>query len=194
MVTVIRAFIAIDLQEPVQKKLERVIFNLSNPATCIVHWVPVQNIHLTLKFLGEISSSNLEVLKKILQSEIVRHKPFEFSVGGLGAFPSLHRPRVIWVGIQAPPDLITLQRAIEAESVRLGYTPEEREFSPHLTLGRVAHNATPQDVQCVADVLAKQEVGELGRVAVNSIALYRSDLQPSGAVYSPLFNVNLVPG
>jgi RNA 2',3'-cyclic 3'-phosphodiesterase len=192
MVTVIRAFIAIDLPETIQSNLDRIIKRLDTPSTAAVHWVPASNIHLTLKFLGEISSSNLELLKKILQSEITRHKSFEISVGGIGAFPNIHRPRVIWVGIQAPPDLTSLQRAVEAETVHLGYSPEEREFSPHLTLGRVAHNATPQNIQQVAEALAQEKIGDLGKVCVKSVVLYRSDLQPSGAVYTPLFSTNLL--
>ncbi|HEY9087085.1 MAG TPA: RNA 2',3'-cyclic phosphodiesterase, partial [Anaerolineaceae bacterium] len=104
---------------------------------------------------------------------------------------SIRRPRVIWVGVEAPPTLAAMQRAIETETVRLGYAAEDRPFSPHLTLGRVAHNASPDEVRKVADTLVSVKVGELGRATVDSVRLFRSDLQPGGAVYTPLFTTYL---
>lgn len=152
-----------------------------------MHWVHPQNIHLTLKFLGDVSASNLEILTRLLQTEAARHRSFAVEVGGLGAFPSIHRPRVIWVGVKAPPALAALQHAIDSETVRLGYSSEDRPFSPHLTLGRVAHNAGSTDVQRIAEMLTKIKVGELGTVDMREVRLYRSDLRPEGAVYTSLF-------
>lgn len=189
--TVIRAFIAIDLPVSIQQKLAEILELVKRSDTRAVRWVPACNIHLTVKFLGDVSPANIEVLTKILRSEVTRHRPFEIRVSGLGAFPSIRRPRVVWVGVEAPPTLLSLQRAIEAETVRLGYAAEERPFSPHLTLGRVAHNATPEEVHKVADVLASIKVGELGCAVVDHVCLFRSDLQPGGAVYTPLFNTQL---
>ena len=185
--SVIRAFIAIDLSEQIQKQLGKVLEQVNTPSTKAVRWVPAQNIHLTIKFLGDVSPANLELLIRLLQVEVSRYHPFEICVSGMGAFPSLRRPRVIWVGVQTPPALAALQRAIETETVRMGYAAEDRPFSPHLTLGRVAHNATPDEVHKVADTLVNTKVGELGRAVVDSVRLFRSDLQPGGAVYTPLY-------
>lgn len=190
--TVIRAFIAIDLPSHIQQQLNEVLEQLRRPETSAVRWVPAQNIHLTLKFLGDVSPANLEYLKKILQSEVSRHRPFDIRVGGLGAFPSVRRPRVVWIGVEAPPALQALQRGVETETVRLGYAVEERPFSPHLTLGRVAHNATPDEVRKIADVLVGIKVGELGTARIDHVRLFRSDLQPGGAIYTPLFTTPLV--
>jgi RNA 2',3'-cyclic 3'-phosphodiesterase len=184
---VIRAFIAIDLPSHIQEKLSDILNQLKRPDTMAVRWVPARNIHLTIKFLGDVSPSNLEILTKILQSEVSRYKPFEIRVASLGAFPSMRRPRVVWVGVEAPSVLQSLQRAVEVETVRLGYAAEDRPFSPHLTLGRVAHNASPEEVRQVADVLVNCKVGELGTALVDQVRLFRSDLQPGGAVYTPLF-------
>lgn len=189
--TVIRAFIAIDLSEQIQERLGKVLEQINTSATKAVRWVPANNIHLTIKFLGDVSPANLELLTRLLQVECARCRPFEICVGGLGAFPSVRRPRVVWVGVEAPPALAALQRAIETETVRLGYAAEDRSFSPHLTLGRVAHNATPEDVREVADTLVRTRVGELGRTVVDSVRLFRSDLKPGGAVYTPLFTTIL---
>ena len=189
---VIRSFIAIDLPKHIQDPLDRVIRDLQdrNPHTA-VRWVPAHNIHLTLKFLGEVSSSNLEILTKILQTEVPRHRCFEILVGTLGAFPSIHRPRVIWIGVEAPPDLMSLQRSIETETTRLGYAPEERPFSAHLTLGRVSHNASPEEVRTIGEVLKECKVGMLGTSIVERVRVFRSDLEPGGAIYTPLFTFNM---
>ena len=186
--SVIRAFIALDLPPEVQENLAQVSAQLKEQlGEKSVRWVPVENIHLTLKFLGDVSVNNLGVLKEIIASEAAQVKPMEFSVGRLGAFPKIRRPRVIWVGIEAPPELVALQRSIEARTTRVGYPPDEREFSPHLTLGRVSRTASPKDVSKIGEVLNASSVGFLGAVRVREIHLLKSDLQPSGAVYSKMF-------
>ena len=110
-----------------------------------VRWVAVKKIHLTLKFLGDVSESNLPVLYEILRREAEKQAAFEIQVGGLGAFPSVNSPRVIWIGVEAPAELAALQHGIDVETARVGYAGEERDFSPHLTLGRIAHNASSEE-------------------------------------------------
>ncbi len=189
---VIRSFIAIDLPRQIQESLEKISQDLqSKKPVSAVRWVPAKNIHLTLKFLGEVSSNNLEILTKILAAEVTRHRCFQIKIGGLGAFPSIHRPRVIWVGVEAPPGLMALQRSIETETVRLGYTAEERPFSAHLTLGRVSHNASPKEVRDIGEMLNGIKVGTLGTASVERIRLFRSDLEPGGAIYTPLYTIPL---
>jgi len=190
--SVIRAFIAIDLTPEIQHRLDELIISFrlkltNNP----VRWVPATNIHLTLKFLGDVSLANLDLLKKMLRAEVANYKAFEISVGGAGAFPTLHRPRVIWVGVEAPPELGVVQAGVEGMAARLGYTPEERPFSPHLTLGRVSRNTTASDHRAISAVLEKEKVGFLGALCVRSVELYKSDLSPSGAVYTNIFSVPL---
>ena len=189
--TAIRAFIAIELPDAIREKLTHLLDRLKCPETSAVRWVPVSNIHLTLKFLGDTSPNNLEILSKILLAEAARRHFFEFEVGGIGTFPNLRRPRVIWVGVQAPGELLSLQRSIEAEVIRLGYNPDGRPFSPHLTLGRVNQNATPHEVRQISEVLLKQPTEKLGKVAVDRVILFRSDLRPTGAIYTPLATAKL---
>ena len=157
-----------------------------------VRWVPGENIHLTIKFLGDVSVANLEMLQKILQTEAKQHSCFEFSVGNLGAFPSISRPRVIWVGVEAPPELAALQRGIEVETARLGYAREKRSYSPHLTLGRVSRNADPENTRQIRTVLKNCTIGFLGAARVQEVHLYRSELQTGGAVYTRIFSAPLV--
>lgn len=190
--SVIRAFIAIDLPSDLQKRLDQMIVSLKQRFDrSTVRWVPATNLHLTLKFLGDVSVTNLDLLKEVLQTVASEHPCFEFSVGGLGAFPTMRRPRVIWVGIEAPAELFSVQSALENRLGRLGYTPEERPFSAHLTLGRVTRTADPLDVQKIAQGLQATKIGFLGAVQVNQLHLYRSDLEPGGAEYTCLFSAPL---
>jgi len=187
---VIRAFVAIELPDPILNCLDKVSLDLKKQLENVpIRWVPAENIHLTLKFLGDVSEANLEVLKKILKSIGSNHRAFEISVGGLGAFPKAQHARVIWIGLEVPPDLISLQHSLEIEAGRLGYAHEERPFSPHLTIGRVSRNPTAGDLNKLSNVLKSYKVGFLGVVQVQGIHLFRSDLHPSGAVYTKMFTV-----
>jgi 2'-5' RNA ligase len=190
---VIRAFIAIDLSQEIQKRLEEVLANYrSNLPNVPIRWVPATNIHLTLKFLGDVSIANLELLTEMIEKEISSHHQFDISVGGSGAFPNIRQPHVVWVGVEAPPELSAIQNGIEVTTSRLGYAREERAFSPHLTLGRVSRNATSQDVKKISNVLEAHKVGFLGATCVEKVHLYRSDLQPAGAVYTQIFSSSLI--
>ncbi len=190
--SVIRAFMGIDLSPEIQRCLEQVTIQLKNRLEGIpVRWVPAENIHLTLKFLGDVSLVNLEMLKKLLKSVVPPHPSFEISAGGLGAFPKVHHPRVIWIGLEVPTELIAIQHSIEIETARLGYSREERPFSPHLTLGRVSRNANQADIHELGEVLDTFKVGFLGATRVREIHLYRSDLKPGGAVYTRIYSVPL---
>ena len=183
--SVLRAFVAIELPQAIQFRLEQVSTQLKQDLEGIsVRWVPVPKIHLTLFFLGDVSVANLQLLKDNLHSEAVIHHPFEISIGKLGAFPSLQRPRVIWVGVEAPTELGVFQTGIENRMTRLGYPREERPFSPHLTLGRVSRNSLPAEVRKISQVLQATRVGFLGVAQVMQVHLFRSDLKTDGAIYT----------
>jgi 2'-5' RNA ligase len=193
MAGVIRAFIAIDLSMDIQHKLDEVIATYKGQLPHnVVRWVPASNIHLTLKFLGDVSLSNLSLLTDMMKSEIESHHQFDISVGGSGAFPNSRQPRIIWVGVEAPAELAAIQNGIETTTSRLGYAREDRAFSPHLTLGRVSRNATSQDTKQISKVLETTRVGFLGAACVEEVHLYRSDLQPTGAVYTQIFSASLI--
>jgi RNA 2',3'-cyclic 3'-phosphodiesterase len=192
----IRAFIAIELPEDIRRQLDEVVKQIKSQAgeaTCrAVRWVPASNIHLTLKFLGEVSTGNLPALASILQREAASHHNFDMTIGELGAFPNIRRPRVIWIGTEAPDDLTVLQKAIDAETHQLGYPSEDRPFSPHLTLGRISQSARPNEVSKLTLILAEIKIGEIGHMTANRIHLFRSDLHPGGAVYTSLFSFPLM--
>ena len=192
--SVIRAFIAVNLSQEIHLHLDHLI---RQPKKRLpgkpIRWVPTKNIHLTIKFLGDVSESNLEMLENILHKEAKDFSPFEISVGELGAFPSMRRPRVVWVGVETPSELIGFHRSIESETSRLGYTPEKRAYSPHLTIGRISRNASSKDVYEIGEVLCKCKVGFMGATRIAKVHLYRSDLKPGGAIYTKLYSAPFVP-
>ena len=193
--SVIRAFVAIDLPPDVQDCLAQISAQLREQVgEKSVRWVPIPNIHLTLKFLGDVSVNNLDVLKEIIRAEATLQKPMEISIGRLGAFPKAAQPRVVWVGVEAPPELIALQRSIEARTTKVGYPKDKRTFFPHLTLGRVSRNAAPNEVRKIGEIIRSSTIGFLGAALVQEIHFYKSDLLPSGAVYTKLFTAALGNG
>lgn len=191
--SVIRAFIALDIPGEIQDCLETISDQLRAEFGDVpIRWVDPRNIHLTLKFLGDVSLNNIEVLKESIKVEAMQYKPMVFSVGGVGAYPKVRNPRVIWVGVETPTELIDLQRGIDSQMTRIGYTPDRRPFSPHLTLGRVSRNAKSKEIRKIGDVLLNSKIGFLGVGRVNAVHLYRSDLKPKGAVYTKLFSAKFV--
>lgn len=157
----------------------------------LVRWVPPENVHLTLKFLGDVSPSNVEFLIQMLRTEAENIGCFSLHLTGIGSFPSLKRPRVIYIGIHAPAGLEALHRGLEAASRRLGYESEERPFSPHLTLGRVRQNITAVEQQKIRRCIEGTQVDVLGTARVDSVHLYKSELKPSGSVYTRLYSAPL---
>lgn len=190
--SLLRAFIAIELpkhlQDAVEKQTSRLRQTLGND---IVRWIPTQNMHLTLKFLGDIAASHVDFLKQMLAREADTHPQFDMQVGGLGSYPTPRRPRVLWVGLQTPADLTSLQKSIEAGTTRLGYEPDEYTFSPHLTLGRVRQAISPTEMQKVRFALSTIQLGNIGTARVDSIHLFKSDRLPSGSIYTKLFSAKL---
>ena len=190
--SLLRAFIAVELPSSIQNAIQEQTTPLRRMLdSSLVRWTPAHNIHLTLKFLGDVSAANLELLCEMLTREAGQHSPFDMRIADLGSFPSSRRPRVIWVGLHAPAVLESLQRGVESAAARLGYAPEDRSFSPHLTVGRVRQNLSTKDSQKIRTALESTKLGELGITRVDCAYLFKSDLHPSGSVYTRLFSAPL---
>jgi 2'-5' RNA ligase len=188
----LRSFVAIELPTEIQQAISRSTAPLQKVLPRpLVRWVASLNVHLTLKFLGDVSPANLERLAETLRLEVITYPAFAMSVNKLGAFPNPRRPRVFWIGLEAPPTLLALQRGVEAVVARMGYPLEDRPFSPHLTIGRVSQNATAAELQKIRTALEGATIGMLGIVQVNAIQIFKSDLQPSGPVYTPMYTLPL---
>ena len=189
--SLLRAFIAIETPLRIREAVYTAITPLQRGLGSAVRWVPMENMHLTLKFLGDISPANVEMLSQMLHAEADLFHCFDLHFNGLGSFPNLKRPRVIYIGIQAPAMLEALQRGIESASRRLGYESEERGFSPHLTVGRVKQTVTAIEQQAIRRALEKTRIDLLGTARVDSVHLYKSDLKPTGSVYTRLYSAPL---
>ena len=189
--TLLRVFIAVETPLPIRQAIFAQTESLRGALGDLVRWAPVENMHLTLKFIGDVSPANVELLSQMLTAETMGCAPFRMQIGGLGSFPTSRRARVIWVGIQAPAALASLQRGIESAAARLGYESETRPFSPHLTIGRVRQQVRASDQQRVRAALERTQVGDLGAAAVTAVHLFKSDLKPSGAEYTCLFSAQL---
>jgi len=187
----LRAFIAVEIPLPIRQAVNSATSDLQKEINSLVRWVPMENMHLTLKFLGDVSPSNVDMLTQMIRAEADLFHCFDFELNGLGSFPNLKRPRVIYIGIQAPAMLEALHRGIESASRRLGYESEERGFSPHLTIGRVKQNIAPAEQQTIRRALEGTKIDSLGTARVDSLHLYKSDLQSTGSVYTKLYSAPL---
>lgn len=152
----------------------------------IIRWVPPENIHLTLKFLGDVPFNQVETLQSVVSMIASDCNVFDIQIGQLGAFPSSRKARVIWTGVEVCHPLRLLYEKIEIETEKLGFKKEDRRFSPHLTLGRVQDNITTDEANRLTALFEKKLADCTGSFTVNKITLFRSDLTPGGAHYYPL--------
>lgn len=179
----LRSFVALGIGPDVRRRLAAAQQEL-NAAKASVKWVPAANLHLTLKFLGDIAEDRVPSIMGALAAAAQDIQPFDMRVRGLGAFPNLRRPRVVWAGVDEGSEQATqLAQAVEREFVSVGLEREKRHFSAHITLGRVRSAA---GVSALAALIEKQAGTDFGTVQVRGIVLMKSELRPSGAIYSVL--------
>lgn len=184
----IRSFLAIELPGTIRKKIEEVQGNLKS-SNADVRWVSAEKIHLTLKFFGNIEESRIEPIVKSIEQPIQNTPPFSLMVRGVGAFPHLKNPRVIWLGlIDGKEVLAFFQKEIEVQLEKIGFQKEDRPFHPHLTLGRVKSNREREEL---VKRMEKFREEDLGNFQVERIILLKSDLKPSGPIYTPLREMKL---
>ena len=184
----IRAFIAVNLASVIIEEIAKIQLALQTVKGDI-RWTRVEGWHLTLKFLGDISRDQVAPLLGVLSEALRTQSSFRVVAQGLGAFPNLKRPRVVWVGIHGA-ELQTLSEKLEAALMSLDFPPEERGFTPHLTLGRIR---SLRGWERVLTVMKEHDHTRFGESEINQVTLYQSDLRPDGAVYRPLGSIALTP-
>lgn len=186
-----RAFIAFELPDELRAALAVISAGLrNNLPDAPLSWVPASNMHLTLKFLGEISLAQVPAIAAVLQPLSESYAPIPISLSGLGAFPNLRRPRVLWAGLQAPAALAQLAAEAEAALHAHGFPRSPRAFTPHLTLARVRREAQPAQLAGLQPALAHQSVPAASG-PLEQLVLFESQLKPSGAVYNSLVRIQL---
>lgn len=182
----IRAFVAILLDEAVRAAVAAVVERL-RPLGGSVAWVPAANLHLTLQFLGEQPEERLAAAEVALDDAAARSAPIETALHGIGAFPGLERPRILWVGLaQGALEVRALQARVAEALAREGFPREERPWHPHLTIGRVHDDRRwrREAGPALRQALAQAAGTRFGTLRISEVALMRSDLSPRGARYT----------
>jgi len=173
-----RAFIAVDLPDPIRATLAEAQQSFRS-ATQDARWTRPEGIHLTLKFLGEISDAQTKQVVEAL-AQIGPSEPFPVEVKGFGFFPQAQRPRVFWADVVAPSALLELAAQVENRLEKIGFAREDRPFSPHLTLARFQ---VPRPQQALEAAVAARATTSLGKFEASRFFLFESKLSPRGAEY-----------
>ena len=183
----IRTFLAIDLEPQVIEKIYRSIDDLRERIPA-VRWVPITNLHLTVKFFGNIEEAQVEPIAAALREQLHLFPRFTINAKGLGVFPERGRPKILWVGLTGN-ELGGLAAKVQSSLLPLGFAPEQRSFTPHLTIGRWrdsdrAPKTLKQDLESWRNCV-------FGHAVVNEVVLFQSVLKADGAVYRRLKVISL---
>jgi 2'-5' RNA ligase len=181
----LRSFIAVEIPDPVKMEIGEVT-GLLKKYDADVKWVTVGNLHITLKFLGSTPEEAVPEIRKSLVKTVSSFQPFYIKIQGTGIFPNRKYPRVVWVGVEGGDTLVKLAGDIDNAMSFFGYRKEEREFKPHLTLGRVRSR---EGISSVVNELDNFREKEFGTFAADRIRLMRSELKPKGPEYSCLYEM-----
>jgi len=188
----VRSFIAIELPDELKVGLSQLQAGLKLGEQSWVKWVDPYSIHLTLKFLGNIAVDRIGEITGAMEAAAQGISPFHLEVKELGAFPNLKRVQVVWVGITGEVDRLgQLRQRLESNLAPLGFAPESRAFTPHLTLARLRDRASPDERQRFGQLIANTRFEAAYSVEVDAINLMRSQLTREGAIYSRINSVGL---
>lgn len=188
-----RTFIAIDLPADVRSALSGLRSHMSQQEAYPVRWVRPEGIHLTLSFLGDVDSALIPAISARLSDAAAKSGPFTLSLADVGAFPSLRRPRVFWVGLSGETDRLRLLHSrVQGALSQVGFAPERRRFDPHLTVGRIRQDSRPEEPRLAGDAFSRATTPvPAPPIPVDSIILFRSHLRPTGAEYERLHEAPL---
>lgn len=187
----LRLFIAVDLSPEARAVLRDTQARLQHQRLP-VRWVDPDGAHLTLKYLGMVSSDQIDAITTRMHEIAARHQPFTLQTGALGAFPDGQRARVVWLAVDGDREsLDDLRDDVEHTIAPLGFPTEERPFAPHLTLGRTHNDVTAHDRAMVGRALREQAAPNAVAWAVDHIVLFRSDSGPGGARYTAIKRIVL---
>jgi RNA 2',3'-cyclic 3'-phosphodiesterase len=188
----IRTFIAVDFSAEMIDQIEQIInyFKTQVPQGAL-KWVETKNLHLTIKFLGDISKELLPQVENILKTELRQFPSFDIRVEELGMYPHNKKPRVIWLGIKGGEPLIEIHQKLERALVKAQIPPEGRAYSPHLTIARVRRKTDPNTTKLIGRNLSNFKVDSLGTLTIDQVQFYQSELTRQGPIYTRLLSVPL---
>ncbi len=180
-----RLFIAIDIDEDIKKRIGEMVEKLRTFAKD-AKWVRSENLHLTLKFLGEVKDGvRVERIKRVLHEIATRTIPFSIHLSGTGFFPDEKRPRVFWIGVKESDELLRLFMEIDKELSSIGFSPEKRDFSGHITIARFRDY---RDRDELMEVISTYKDIDFGSIDVREVVLMESILSTQGVIYRRIGN------
>ncbi|MBM7556029.1 RNA 2',3'-cyclic phosphodiesterase [Halanaerobacter jeridensis] len=179
-----RVFIAVELSDVVQGKLDKAQ-NMLRDCSLNIKWVEKENFHITLKFLGDLTKAEIMEVKEEVAAIAKKSLPFDIIIDGLGAFPNIEYPKVIWAGVEKNKrQLINVHEAIETRMFDLGFEEEKHDYTPHITLGRVRKKE--KNYELISEKIEKFPFEIQARQIVDKITVMKSKLTPQGPIYSPV--------
>lgn len=182
----LRCFISIDIPDQIRREIDVLVGNLKK-YDADIKWIPPENLHVTLKFLGSTPENLLPGINDALSAMVSSYEPFCIKIVDTGVFPNQKNPRVCWVGIEDSGRLKALQADVDSAAKLFGFKPEDREFTPHLTIGRVRSR---QGMISILNELDRRKGCAFGSFMVDCLRIMKSDLKPKGAEYTCLYEVS----
>jgi 2'-5' RNA ligase len=184
----LRCFIAVEMPGPLKAEIGGLIETLRQTGAD-VKWVKKKNLHITLKFLGNTEESSVDDIKNSLTRKLSHYEPFYIRISGTGTFPKGRFPRVIWIGLDESEIFNHIHGTVEEGMSELGFKPDDRFFSPHLTIGRVRSNKGMHELLAKIDEMRSAEFGALD---ISGVSLIKSELHPAGPEYERLAEIKFV--
>ena len=188
MSDMIRAFIAIPLDPKIQHSIERMQDHLKK-TNSDVKWVKSENIHITLKFLGDVNTEQINSVKQALSNCTHNTRPFKVELSQLGAFPNIEHPRTLWVGLKDHKQKLSrMAVSLEKALGKIGFQGDQRPFSPHITIGRIRSS---NNIDALSKSMSNYPISENCIQTISKIILFQSILSSEGPIYEPLYKVNI---
>lgn len=188
----IRAFIAIELTPEIRQQITLIIQKYQQLVPSgWVKWVTVENLHLTMKFLGDTDLNLIPSIQSSMDRMAATIPQFPITAAAAGMFPSARKPRIVWIGLDNKIGLTGLSKSLDDSLAVLKIAREERPFSPHLTIGRVFQGMNDADLAKLGETVLLNQPGEIGKMNVDHISLVKSDLKPAGPIYTVIHTAKL---
>lgn len=192
MTQTVRTFVAVEIDEAIRRAAGKLVEELRT-ASADVGWVAPQNMHLTVKFLGDVTAEKIPQVCDTVAQAVAGVGPFDLEIRGVGAFPNVARPRTLWVGTGGgEAQLNLLAKRVETALVEMGFAREDRPFHGHLTLGRIRR--PNQALAALAPMLKQRADLILGQTTVHEVVVFSSQLQRGGPIYEELHRASLKKG
>lgn len=186
-----RLFVAVPIPENVLSEIHKVQLELQAGLNKSVRWTNPASIHLTVKFLGETSANRIVDISRTMEDISSQVSLFSMVCCGIGVFPNIKHPAVVWLGLESPPELFVLQKELETSLSHQGFAAENRAFSPHLTLGRVQMPFSMQEMEFLKQKIDEYLHQKIATIKVENLKLVKSNLLPTGPVYTTQRNFPL---